>query len=84
MPPGTVPPPINTAPSPARTKIRQRTQCPETSPHVGISGAAQHPVPEAIGYHEAVVEAVCAADPDLAERSMVTLLRDVRSALNLV
>jgi DNA-binding FadR family transcriptional regulator len=40
-------------------------------------------VPEAIGYHEAVVEAVCAADPDLAEQSMITLLRDVRGALEL-
>lgn len=47
-------------------------------------GRSDYPVPEAIGYHEAVMEAVCAADPDLAERSMVTLLRDVRSALNLV
>jgi hypothetical protein len=30
------------------------------------------------------MEAVCTADPDLAEQSMITLLRDVRSALKLV
>jgi hypothetical protein len=30
------------------------------------------------------MEAVCAADPDLAEQSMITLLSDVRSALKLV
>jgi DNA-binding FadR family transcriptional regulator len=47
-------------------------------------GRSDYPVPETIGYHEAVMEAVCARDPDIAEQSMTILLRDVRNALKLV
>ena len=39
---GTVPPPTNTTPVPAHTKIRRHPQCPESAPHVGILSAAQH------------------------------------------
>jgi hypothetical protein len=39
---GTVPPPTNSTPSPAHTKIRRHPQCPETAPHVGFPNAAQH------------------------------------------
>ncbi len=54
---GTVPPPTNSTPSPAHTKIRRHPQCPETAPHVGFPSAAQHdvepapdlPVREALG-----------------------------------
>ncbi|HEV7827553.1 MAG TPA: HNH endonuclease signature motif containing protein [Pseudonocardiaceae bacterium] len=38
---GTVPPPTNTTPVPAHTKIRRHPQCPETAPHIGIPRAAQ-------------------------------------------
>ena len=41
---GTVPPPTNSTPSPAHTKIRRHPQCPETAPHVGFPSAAQHHV----------------------------------------
>ncbi|NEE00871.1 FadR/GntR family transcriptional regulator [Phytoactinopolyspora halotolerans] len=47
-------------------------------------GRPEYPVPETIGYHEAVMEAVCAGDPDGAEKAMTTLLSDVRAALKLV
>ncbi len=38
---GTVPPPINTTPSPAHTKIRRHTQCPESARYVGTLSAVQ-------------------------------------------
>ncbi|MEU6644532.1 FCD domain-containing protein [Saccharomonospora sp. NPDC046836] len=46
-------------------------------------GRSDYPVPETIGYHEAVMEAICTGDAGVAERAMVTLLSDVRGALKL-
>ncbi|MEU6783032.1 FCD domain-containing protein [Nonomuraea angiospora] len=47
-------------------------------------GRSDYPVPETIGFHEAVMEAICTGDPDAAERAMTTLLSDVRNALKLI
>ncbi len=46
-------------------------------------GRSEYPVPETIGYHEAVMEAICAGDANGAEQAMTGLLSDVRGALKL-
>jgi hypothetical protein len=42
-------------------------------------GHSDKPVPETIGYREAVMRAVCTGRPDATERAMTTLLSDVRT-----